>query len=65
MNGAVFDLNNEGNIQMNGNGDVYGGVVSKGTITMNGVWNVTGDTKWEAAIKPITVTTKKLVRIIN
>lgn len=63
VNGAVIDLNPNGNIQMNGGGTIYGGVVSKGTITMNGKWDVTANTKWQQSVQPVQSSTKVFVRL--
>ncbi|MDY6280020.1 MAG: pilus assembly protein TadG-related protein [Roseburia faecis] len=63
INGAVIDLKQGGRIQLNGGGVINGGVISKGTIVMDGVWNVTADTEWQGAIQPKSSKTKMLIRL--
>ena len=63
INGAVIDLKQGGRIQLNGGGVINGGVISKGTIVMDGAWNVTADTEWQGAILPKSSKTKMLIRL--
>ena len=65
INGAMICLNNNGQIKMDNGGSVTGGVISRGTITMNGKWDCAVNTTWEQSIKPITTTTKRIVRLVN
>lgn len=65
INGAMICLNENGQIKMDNGGSVTGGVISRGTITMNGKWDCAVNTTWEQSIKPIASTTKKIVRLVN
>ncbi|WP_130836148.1 pilus assembly protein TadG-related protein [Lachnoclostridium sp. Marseille-P6806] len=66
LRGAVIVLNPGKHLQLNNGGTIVGGVLSNGTITMNGNWSIDASDNWQESTKAAqTNKAKKFVRIIQ